>query len=138
MKHPLKNQTLLAEPHPLRLVVAVLFAVALTATGCSSTESDSAAATTTTFATGVVYRYVVPAGTGDAIDRGEVVDIMPSELEIKVGDAIEIINEDDRGHNVGLFFVGVGETVNQVFPSVADFSDVCSVSSSGTFTVNVT
>lgn len=132
------NQTQLAAPRTIFLVVAILFAVALTAAGCSSIESNDAGETTTTFATGTVYRYVVPAGTGDAIDRGEVVEIMPNELEIKVGDAIEIVNEDDRGHNIGLFFVGVGETVNQVFPSVADFSDVCSVSSSGTFTVNVT
>ena len=121
-----------------RLTIAILFAFALTAAGCSSAESDDAAETTTTFATGTIYRYVVPAGTGDAIDRGEEVDVMPSLLEIKVGDAIEIVNEDDRGHNIGLFFVGVGETVNQVFPSVAEFSDVCSVSSTGTFTVNVT
>ncbi len=121
-----------------RLTIAILFAFALAATGCSSAESDDAGETATTFATGTIYRYVVPAGTGDAIDRGEEIDVMPSLLEIKVGDAIEIVNEDDRGHNIGLFFVGVGETVNQVFPSVAEFSDVCSVSSTGTFTVNVT
>ena len=122
-----------------RLVVAVIFALSVAAAGCSSAGSEDAADTTaTTFATGVVYRYVIPAGTGDAIDRGEVVDIMPSALEIKVGDAIEIVNNDDRGHNVGMFFVGVGETVNQVFPSVADFSDVCSINESGQFTINVT
>lgn len=129
--------------HPLTttrsLIVAVVFAFSLVAAGCSSAGSDAAAEnTTTTFATGVVYRYVIPAGTGEAIDRGEVVDIMPSALEIKVGDAIEIVNNDDRGHNVGMFFVGVGETVNQVFPSVADFSDVCSINESGQFTINVT
>jgi len=88
--------------------------------------------------TGVVHRFVVPLGTGDAVDRGEVVDVMPNRLEIKVGDAVEIVNEDDRGHNVGLFFVGEGETVSQVFPSVAEFADACSVSSSGEFTIIVT
>ncbi len=131
------NQPPLTAPRLLRLVVAIVFAFALMAAGCSSAESDEAGGSTTTFATGTVFSYVIPAGTGDAIDRGEEVSVMPNELEIKVGDAIEIINEDDRGHNVGLFFVGVGETVNQVFPSVAEFSDVCSVSSSGSFTVNV-
>lgn len=127
----------LTTPRTLALAVALILAPAVA--GCSTTGSgDAAQATTTTFATGVVYRYVIPAGTGDAIDRGEVVDIMPSALEIKVGDAIEIVNNDDRGHNVGMFFVGEGETVNQVFPSVADFSDVCSINESGQFTINVT
>lgn len=121
------------------IIVAILMAFALSVASCSSTESESANdTTTTTFATGVVYRYVIPAGSGEAIDRGEVLDIMPSSLEIKVGDAIEIVNEDDRGHNVGMFFVGEGETVYQVFPSVADFSDVCSINESGFFTINVT
>ncbi len=118
-------------------IVAVLMAFVTVMSGCTSV-SDDAGQTGTTFTTGVVHRYVIPAGTGEAIDRGEAVDVMPDRLEIKVGDAIEIINEDDRGHNVGLFFVGVGETVHQVFPSVAEFSDVCSVSSSGSFTISVT
>lgn len=120
-----------------RLPFAIVCALVLLAASCSS-SGDTAGETPSTFETGTVYRYVIPAGTGDAIDRGEVIEIMPSELEIKVGDAVEIINEDDRGHNVGLFFVGVGETVNQVFPSVAEFSDVCSVSPTGTFTITVT
>jgi plastocyanin len=81
---------------------------------------------------------VIPLGTGEAIDQGERIDVMPTRLEIDVGDAIEIVNEDERGHNVGLFFVGEGETVSQVFPSVAEFTDVCSVSSSGEFTISVT
>lgn len=129
----MRNATIIS-----RAFIAVIFAFALTAAGCSSGTQDASETTATTFATGVVFRYVIPAGTGDAIDRGDTIDIMPSELDIKVGDAIEIVNEDDRGHNVGLFFVGVGETVNQVFPSVAQFSDVCSVSNTGSFTVNVT
>ena len=121
------------------LFVAIIFAFSLVAASCSSADTDASGEnTTTTFATGVVYRYVIPEGTGEAIDRGEVVDLMPSELEIKVGDAIEIVNNDTRGHNVGMFFVREGETVNQVFPSVADFSDVCSINESGQFTINVT
>lgn len=119
-----------------RTFLAAIFALSMLAAGCSS-STENADTTTTTFATGEVFRFVIPAGTGDAIDRGEIIDVMPSELDIKVGDAIEIVNEDDRGHNVGLFFVGVGETVNQVFPSVAEFTDVCSVSNTGSFTVNV-
>lgn len=115
----------------LAVLLALVLGVFLSA--CGGTESQSSATTT-----GVVHRYVIPLGTGEAIDRGEPVDVMPNRLEIAVGDAVEIVNEDDRGHNVGLFFVGEGETVSQVFPSVAEFTDVCSVSSSGEFTISVT
>lgn len=115
----------------LVLLVAVL---ALGACGSGTAVDDEAASN----ATGVVHRFVIPAGTGDSIDRGETVEVMPDHLDIKVGDAIEIVNEDDRGHNIGLFFVGEGETVNQVFPSVAEFADACSVSASGQFSISVT
>lgn len=115
----------------MRLVLTILSALALVSfsVGCG-TDDD-------TEATGVVHRFVIPFGTGERIDRGEPVDVMPTRLEIDVGDAVEIVNNDDRGHNVGLFFVGEGETVRQLFPSVAEFSDVCSVSSSGEFTIVV-
>jgi len=116
---------------PVRLIVGLGLAMALLV-GCGGVNSDEEIA-----ATGVVHRFVVPLGTGDAIDRGEAVDVMPNRLSIEVGDAVEIVNEDDRGHNVGLFFVGEGETVSQVFPSVADFTEACSVSSSGEFTIIV-
>lgn len=116
---------------PLGLVSLALLALLLV--GCGGSSTNDTAATT-----GVVHRFVIPLGTGEAIDRGEEVDVMPTRLEIRVGDAVEIVNQDDRGHNVGLFFVGEGETVSQIFPSVAEFTDVCSVSSSGEFTISVT
>lgn len=120
----------------LRRLVIVIALVATTAlSGCGGIVVEADDGLT---ASGVVHRFVIPPGTGDLIDRGEPVDVMPSRLEIGVGDAIEIVNNDDRDHNAGLFFVRRGETVSQVFPSVAEFSDVCSVSTSGQFTIIVT
>lgn len=110
-----------------------LFLLALTASACSSVVGDDI----DTQGSGTVHRFVIPLGTGERVDRGETVDVMPDRLEIGVGDVVEIVNNDDRGHNVGLFFVGEGETVRQMFPSVAEFSDACSVSSSGEFTIVV-
>lgn len=118
-------------------LMTLLFAVLLLV-GCGDSSSPGLEAGSTDATTGVVHRFVIPLGTGEAIDRGERIDVMPTRLEIDVGDAVEIVNEDDRGHNVGLFFVGKGETVSQIFPSVAEFTDVCSVSSSGEFTISVT
>lgn len=117
----------------------VLFVLAvMCSSACGGVRESQADDVPSVAVTGVVHRFEIPPGTGDRIDRGETVDVMPSRLEIEVGDEVVIVNNDDRGHNVGLFFVGAGETVRQVFPSVAEFSDVCSVSSSGEFTIVVT
>ena len=112
----------------LLLIVPALGLLGVVGCGTDAPEAE---------ATGVVHRFVIPAGTGERVDRGEAVDVMPSRLEIDVGDTVEIVNDDDRGHNVGLFFVGEGETVSQTFPSAAEFSDVCSVSATGEFTIVV-
>ena len=87
---------------------------------------------------GTTYRFVIPAGTGERIDAGDPVDIVPARLEILVGDTIEIVNDDDRGHRVGPFFVGEGETARQTFPSPAEFVDTCSIHPSGQFEIVVT
>jgi plastocyanin len=77
------------------------------------------------------YEYVIPAGAGEAIDRGEPLEILPAELDVTVGETIRIVNHDDRGHNIGPFFVGAGETVTQRFSSPGEFVGVCTVHPSG-------
>jgi hypothetical protein len=77
------------------------------------------------------YRYVIPAGSGEAIDRGEPVEILPAALTVRVGEVIEIVNHDDRGHLIGPFYVGAGETLRQRFSSAGTFIGVCTVHPSG-------
>lgn len=103
----------------------------------ASCGSDSRAVEVAT-ATGVAdLSYVIPAGTGARIDRGEQVDIVPQDLRVHVGDVIRIQNDDDRGHLVGPFFVGAGETLTQQFRNVGQIAGGCSVHPSGTLTVTV-
>ena len=85
----------------------------------------------------VDYSYVIPAGAGEAIDRGEPLDILPQELTVQVGEVLELINEDDRGHLVGPFFVGAGETVRQRFNAAGKFIGECSVHPSGELVLTV-
>jgi plastocyanin len=77
------------------------------------------------------YEYVIPAGAGEALDAGEPLEILPAELEVTVGETIRIVNEDDRGHNVGPWFVGPNETLTQQFSSPGEFEGVCTVHPSG-------
>jgi plastocyanin len=118
----------------MRRAVLLLIAVLLTA-GCSSEPEtlfadDSGAADAD-------HLYTIPAGAGAAIDEGEPLEILPAELQVKVGEVIVIINEDDRGHLIGPFFVGAGETLRQKFSSPGTFIGQCSVHPSGQITLEV-
>lgn len=86
---------------------------------------------------GANYSYTIPAGSGEAIDRGEPLEILPDSLEVRVGELFELINEDDRGHLVGPFFVGAGETVRQRFNAPGSFIGICTVHPSGEFVLTV-
>ena len=83
------------------------------------------------------YEYAIPSGAGAALDAGQPLEILPAELDAHVGDTIRIVNHDDRGHNVGPFFVGAGETLTQQFASPGDFVGICTVHPSGQFTLHV-
>ena len=77
------------------------------------------------------YAFAIPLGAGEALDRGDPLEILPGEMTVAVGEVIEIVNDDDRGHLVGPFFVGAGETLRQRFASPGEFIGVCTVHPSG-------
>jgi len=83
------------------------------------------------------YSYVIPQGAGEALDRGTPLEILPGSMEVEVGEVIEIVNEDDRGHLVGPFFVGAGETLRQRFASPGEFEGICTVHPSGQLILTV-
>jgi hypothetical protein len=83
------------------------------------------------------YSYVIPVGAGEALDRGEPLEILPAELEVQLGEVIEIRNEDDRGHTVGPFFVGGNETLRQQFTSPGEYIGICTVHPSGEIVLTV-
>lgn len=117
------------------LVVAITVASLLFA-GCSETRDalivgDSPDAE-------VDYLYVIPEGTADRITAGETVEILPARLVVRVGEVIRVVNEDDTGHFVGIFYVGAGETVTQRFASPGDFSGFCTIHPSGQISLHVT
>lgn len=84
------------------------------------------------------YSYTIPLGAGEALDAGTPLEILPAELNARVGQTIEIVNLEDRGHSVGPWFVGEGETVRQEFTSPGTFEGVCTVHPSGELVLNVT
>lgn len=83
------------------------------------------------------YDYVIPAGTADRLARGETVDIIPSPLEVTVGQVIRIRNDDGAPALVGPFYVGAGETLVQEFRSAGRLEGICRLHPSGRLVVDV-
>jgi plastocyanin len=123
-----------ARPLLRRFAVAVAVVSLLTA-ACSSEAEPLVSADPG--AVSFDYDYLIPVGTADRISDGESVEILPAELTVHVGEVIRIINEDDEGHFVGIFYVGSGETVTQRFTSAGEFVGACSVHPSGQLTLEV-
>ena len=126
-----------------RLIGAVVVSVlavggvvaVLAATGGDDPQRPGVAAAAD--ATNIDHDYLIPTGTGARIDGGEVIDILPAELVMTVGETIRIVNDDDRGHTVGVFYVGPGEELRQTFTAPGELSGECSVHSSGQFVLRV-
>lgn len=116
-----------------RAFVVTVLGLALLGSGCGGTDTFR----TADAATEADLRFVIPAGAGLAADRGEPVEVLPATLDVRVGDVIEIRNDDDRGHLVGPFFVRAGETLRQRFASAGRYEGACSVHPSGEIAITV-
>lgn len=123
--------------HGRRLVAAVMAAgLALSACGGDASSTTIAIADADA-ATEFEHDYVIPLGTADRIAAGEPVEIVPREMTVRIGETIRIVNDDDEGHIVGVFYVGAGETLTKEFASVGVLEGECSVHPSGQFTLRV-
>ena len=83
------------------------------------------------------FEYVVPYGTSVKIDQGQQVDLMPQQLDVKVGDSIRITNRDGRDYMIGPFFVTAGSTVAMRFTQAGQLSGICQMNPEGEFLINV-
>ena len=126
-----------------RVVLAVLVPVVLVGAvlvGRSPRTDDSVAGVRIADAEGVTsfeHDDTIPAGTAERFEAGERIEIVPSELTVRVGESIRILNDDAAGHVVGVFYVGAGETMTQRFTAAGELSGTCSVHSDGEFTLRV-
>jgi hypothetical protein len=84
------------------------------------------------------YEYVVPYGTSVRVDQGQKVDLMPSELEVKVGESLRITNQDGRDYMVGPFFVAAGRTLSMRFTYPGELSGICTLNADGKVVIRVT
>ena len=83
------------------------------------------------------YEYTIPEGASDALAVGEPLEIVPRTLKAAVGESIQIVNEDRRGHNIGPWYVGANETLTQRFATPGVYLGICTVHPSGEFILQV-
>lgn len=111
---------------PIALAVTVVFVFA----GRDGTQSVTPS--------GVVWSYVVPAGSQAKAEKGEFVeDILPEQLTVAVGDTITILNEDTVVHSFGPFTVRPGEFQKMTFAEPGYYFGVCTVGGHDTVTITV-
>jgi hypothetical protein len=84
------------------------------------------------------YEYIVPYGTSVRIDQGQVVDLMPQKLDVKVGESIRISNQDGRDYMIGPFYVTAGQSLAMRFTHEGELSGLCSMNPEGEFIIKVT
>ncbi len=109
---------------PRFVAVALALWFAMASMGCGSSTS------TTTF--------VVPPGTYQAIEAGEDIEVMPTEVELSVGDELRIVNEDTFTHVLGPYTVRPGETFAVTYTAPGEYPGTCSVNASDKTVIRVT
>ena len=84
------------------------------------------------------HRYVIPNGSTARIDNGQLIDIIPNELNFKAGDTLTVVNHDSADHFVSVTQIPAGETVTYTFPSPGVFDGACTVHPRGAVRIEVT
>ena len=104
--------------------------IALISVGAASCGSDGR--------TSQVVEIVVPAGTQDRLDRGEIVDVMPAVLEFRVGDTLRIRNDDRVAQFVGPYRVLAGQRFEFQYGSTGRYGGLCDLSGAASYEIVIT
>lgn len=84
-----------------------------------------------------VVEYVVPEGTWGRLLYGEEVTVMPTLVELHVGDTIRIRNEDTVPQYVGPYYVKANSEFELTYGSPGVFAGSCTLSESGRYEIIV-
>ncbi len=75
-----------------------------------------------------VVEIVVPPGTQDRLDRGELVNVMPAKLEFRVGDTIRVRNDDDAVQYAGPYRIEAGQQFELTYGAAGRYGGYCNLS----------
>lgn len=116
---------------PTRVVLLIVVAVILTAGGLTACGEKAQPQGKTT-------EVVVPAGTDARLQAGEKVTVMPSRIEMQVGDTLLIRNQDTVDQRVGPYFVKAGKEIRLTYGKVGTYEGYCPLSEGERYEIVVT
>jgi hypothetical protein len=74
------------------------------------------------------YRFTIANGTRATMDAGQTVaNPLPPALTVKVGDSIEVINNDTAPHTYSFLVLRPGETGRYTFRNIGVFTGACTI-----------
>lgn len=119
--------------------VAVSSASSVPVVSTTVVMSSTTTPTTTTPVSGPrVVSLTIPDGTAARLAAGEDVgDVLPSRLTLRVGDTLELVNQDSTFHIYGPVSARSGETVRWLLPQEGVFTGLCTSNSDRTVTLTV-
>ena len=86
-----------------------------------------------------LYSYTITKGTAAAVAAGIAVeDPLPSELNVEVGDTLEVTNNDIATHTYTFLVLRPGETGRYTFKRTGIFEATCTVKGHETVIITVT
>lgn len=115
---------------PILLTFVVGIAIGAVLVSVAALLDDDRAPQTLTF--------VVPDGAAEDAYFGKKVDVMPPEVDLRVGDTLVIRNDDSQTASVGPFTVRSGETLRQTFRRPQTLIGECTLSGTGEVKIVVT
>jgi hypothetical protein len=92
---------------------------------CGGGDAGSPGVAAVSDDTKATFEFLVPRGTGELVQRGNDVKIIPNPLIMTVGDVIRIRNQDSVGYTVGPFYVGPNQTMTQIATAPGTFKGMC-------------
>ena len=85
-----------------------------------------------------VYSYTITKGTAAAVVAGnDVANPLPSDLNVKVGDTLEVTNNDVATHTYTFLVLRPGETGRYTFKRTGIFEATCTVTGHETVIITV-
>lgn len=124
-------------------IVAVLVVVPLVVAGAAialavATSEDEASTPRPPSRAPQTITYVIPPGTADRMQSGQLVsDVIPEYLDLVVGDTIVVENQDETTHQFGPIVVRAGESTEVTFFEAGRYQGACTVGNHDTVTIQV-
>lgn len=81
---------------------------------------------------------VVPEGTQARMDAGETVTVMPTRLELRVGDTLHMRNDDVVAHPIGPYVVAANDELRMRYGSPGRYEGYCPLSEGERYEIIVT